>query len=170
MYGLAGERRLPEWEVTSLPGYRGATPVRAGNGAYGQFQGDVFGEIMLALEQARQIGVGEDRVSWPLQVARLRYVEANLERDDHGIWEIRGVPRRFTQSRAMLWAAFDCGIRGVREHGLEGPAEHWERIRDALRREIDEHGFDAELGSFVQYYGGREVDASLLTLAQIGFV
>jgi len=170
MYGIAGERRLPEWEVRSLPGYRGSSPVRAGNGAYTQFQGDVFGEIMLALEQARQLGVGEDRVSWPLQVALLRYVEDNLERDDHGIWEIRGIPRRFTQSRAMLWAAFDCGIRGVREHGLEGPVEHWERIRESLRREIDEHGYDEQLGSFVQYYGGREVDASLLTLAQIGYV
>jgi Glucoamylase and related glycosyl hydrolases len=170
MYGIAGERRLPEWEVTSLPGYRGSAPVRAGNGAYTQFQGDVFGEIMLALEQARQLGVGEDRVSWPLQVALLRYVEDNLERDDHGIWEIRGIPRRFTQSRAMLWAAFDCGIRGVREHGLTGPVEHWERIRDELRHEIDTHGFDDELNSYVQYYGGHEVDASLLTLAQIGFI
>jgi GH15 family glucan-1,4-alpha-glucosidase len=170
MYGLAGERRLPEWEVPTLPGYRGSSPVRVGNGAYGQFQGDVFGEIMLALEQARMIGVGEDRVSWPLQIALLGHIEANLERDDHGIWEIRGVPRRFTQSRAMVWAAFECGIRAVRDHGLPGPVERWEHIRDDLRREIDEHGFNAELGCYVQYYGGTEVDASLLTLAQIGFV
>jgi GH15 family glucan-1,4-alpha-glucosidase len=170
MYGLAGERRLPEWEVPTLPGYRGASPVRVGNGAYTQFQGDVFGEIMLALEQARLIGVGEDRVSWPLQIALLKHIEENLERDDHGIWEIRGVPRRFTQSRAMIWAAFECGIRAVRDHGLAGPVAKWEGIRDDLRREIDEHGFNTELGSYVQYYGATEVDASLLTLAQIGFV
>jgi len=170
MYGVAGERRLPEWEVPSLPGYRGSAPVRVGNGAYSQFQGDVFGEIMLALEQARLIGVGEDRVSWPLQIALLGHIEANLERDDHGIWEIRGLPRRFTQSRAMVWAAFECGIRAVRDHGLPGPVERWERIRDDLRREIDEHGFNTELGCYVQYYGATEVDASLLTLAQIGFV
>lgn len=170
MYGLAGERRLPEWEVATLPGYLGAAPVRVGNGAYTQFQGDVFGEIMLALEQARLIGVGEDRVSWPLQIALLGHIEQNLERDDHGIWEIRGVPRRFTQSRAMIWAAFECGIRAVRDHGLPGPVERWEAIRDGLRHEIDAHGFNDELGCYVQYYGGTEVDASLLTLPQIGFV
>lgn len=170
MYGLAGERRLPEWEVASLPGYRGSAPVRVGNGAYTQFQGDVFGEIMLALEQARLLGVGENRVAWPLQIALLGHIEANLERDDHGMWEIRGVPRRFTQSRAMIWAAFECGIRAVREHGLTGPVDRWERIRDELRREIELHGFDAERGSYVQYYGGTEVDASLLTLPQIGFL
>ncbi len=170
MYGLGGERRLPEWEVPTLPGYRGSAPVRVGNSAYTQFQGDVFGEIMLALEQARLIGVGEDRVSWPLQVALLGHVEANLERDDHGIWEIRGIPRRFTQSRAMIWAAFECGIRAVRDHGLPGPVDRWERIRDELRDEIERHGFDATRGTYVQYFGGTEVDASLLTLAQIGYV
>jgi GH15 family glucan-1,4-alpha-glucosidase len=170
MYGLAGERRLPEWQVPTLPGYLGAAPVRVGNGAYSQFQGDVFGEIMLALEQARLIGVGEDRVSWPLQIALLGHIEANLERDDHGIWEIRGTPRRFTQSRAMIWAAFECGIRAVREHGLPGPADRWEQIRDGLRREIEQHGFDPQRGTYVQYYGATEVDASLLTLPQIGFI
>jgi GH15 family glucan-1,4-alpha-glucosidase len=169
MYGLAGERRLPEWEVTSLPGYQGSAPVRAGNGAYTQFQGDVFGEVMLALEQARNIGAGEDDVSWPLQLALLSNLESNLDRDDHGLWEIRGEPRRFTQSRAMIWAAFDCGIRAVREHGLRGPVERWERLRAELRDEIETHGFDRERNSYVQSYGSSEVDASLLTLAQIGY-
>jgi GH15 family glucan-1,4-alpha-glucosidase len=169
MYGLAGERRLPEWEVTSLPGYQGSAPVRAGNGAYTQFQGDVFGEVMLALEQARNIGAGEDDVSWPLQLALLSNLESNLDRDDHGLWEIRGEPRRFTQSRAMIWAAFDCGIRAVREHGLRGPIERWERLRAELRDEIETHGFDRERNSYVQSYGSSEVDASLLTLAQIGY-
>lgn len=169
MYGLAGERRLPEWEVTSLPGYQGAAPVRAGNGAYTQFQGDVFGEVMLALEQARTIGVGEDDVSWPLQLALLSNLESNLDRDDHGLWEIRGEPRRFTQSRAMIWAAFDCGVRAVRQHGLRGPVARWERRRDELRDEIETHGFDLERNTYVQSYGSREVDASLLTLAQIGY-
>ncbi|WP_395638588.1 glycoside hydrolase family 15 protein [Pseudolysinimonas sp.] len=169
MYGLAGERRLPEWEVASLPGYQGAAPVRVGNGAYTQFQGDVFGEVMLALQQARRIGVAENEVSWPLQLALLNNLESNLERDDHGLWEIRGVPRRFTQSRAMIWAAFDCGIRAVREHGLPGPVERWVELRDALRVEIESQGFDEARGTYVQYYGGTEVDASLLTLAQIGY-
>jgi len=168
MYGLAGERRLPESELPSLPGYHGASPVR--NAAYQQYQGDVFGEIMLALQKARDIGVTEDRFSWSLQLALLDFVERNLDRQDQGIWEIRGPARDFTHSRAMLWAAFDCGIRAVQNHGLEGPVERWVELRDTLRGEIERRGYDAERNTFVQYYGSTEVDASLLQLAQIGFV
>lgn len=170
MYGLAGERRLPEYELSTLPGYRSASPVRVGNAAYRQFQGDVFGEVMLALEQARCIGIAEDGFSWPLQQALLDFVEGVLDRPDNGIWEIRGPQRVFTHSRAMLWAAFDRGIRGVREHGLKGPAKHWEQLRDRLRDEIEHRGVDPRRGCFVQHYGSTEVDASLLQLAQIGFV
>jgi GH15 family glucan-1,4-alpha-glucosidase len=170
MYGLAGERHLPESELDSLPGYLGAHPVRVGNAAYLQFQGDVFGEVMLALQKARTIGIEEDGFSWALQVALLDFVEQNLDRPDNGIWEIRGPLRRFTHSRAMLWAAFECGIRAVRDHGLKGPVKRWERLRDRLRAEIDEQGFDSGRNSFVQFYGSTEVDASLLQLAQIGFV
>jgi GH15 family glucan-1,4-alpha-glucosidase len=170
MYGLAGERRLPESELASLPGYRGAAPVRVGNAAYLQFQGDVFGEVMLALEKARSIGVEDDSFSWALQVALLDFVEHNLDRRDNGIWEIRGDLQHFTHSRAMLWAAFDCGIRAVQQHGLRGPVERWVELRDTLRGEIERRGFDTERNTFVQYYGTTEVDASLLQLAQIGFV
>jgi GH15 family glucan-1,4-alpha-glucosidase len=170
MYGLAGERRLPESELKGLPGYRGASPVRIGNAAYLQFQGDVFGEIMLALEKCRSIGIADDKFSWSLQLALLDFVEKNLDRKDHGIWEIRADLQHFTHSRAMLWAAFECGIRAVREHGLEGPADRWVERRDALRVEIDEHGFNAERNTFVQHYGTTAVDASLLQLAQIGFI
>ncbi len=170
MYGLAGERRLPESELKSLPGYRGASPVRIGNAAYLQFQGDVFGEIMLALEKCRSIGIADDKFSWSLQLALLDYVEKNLERKDHGIWEIRADLQHFTLSRAMLWAAFECGIRAVREHGLEGPVDRWIELRDGMRAEIEKHGFDTKRNSFVQYYGTTEVDASLLQLAQIGFI
>ncbi|MGN6501675.1 MAG: glycoside hydrolase family 15 protein [Pseudolysinimonas sp.] len=170
MYGLAGERRLPESELESLPGYRGASPVRIGNAAYLQYQGDVFGEIMLALQKARDIGVTEDRFSWSLQLALLDFVEQNLDRQDQGIWEIRGPARDFTHSRAMLWAAFDCGIRAVRDHGLEGPVERWVELRDTLRGEIERRGYDPERNTFQHYYGSTEVDASLLQLAQIGFL
>ncbi|HWM34099.1 MAG TPA: glycoside hydrolase family 15 protein [Pseudolysinimonas sp.] len=170
MYGLSGERRLPELELDSLPGYRGAAPVRIGNGAYQQFQGDVFGEVMLALQKARSIGVDDDGFSWSLQLALLDFVEHNLDRPDNGIWEIRGPLRTFTHSRAMLWAAFDCGIRAVTEHGLRGPVDRWTTLRDRLRAEIEEHGFDSGRGSYVQAYDSPEVDASLLQLAQIGFV
>jgi GH15 family glucan-1,4-alpha-glucosidase len=170
MYGLAGERRLVEWEVSSLPGYRGASPVRVGNGAALQFQGDIFGEVMLALQQTRDRGIDDDRSSWALQVALLDHVEQVMDRDDHGIWEIRGPLHRFTHSRAMMWAAFDCGIRAVEEHGLEGPSEHWRRLRDQLRDEIETNGFSAERNTFVQYYGATEIDASLLILPQLGFL
>jgi GH15 family glucan-1,4-alpha-glucosidase len=170
MYGLGGERRLPEWEPQTLPGYRGASPVRVGNAAYLQFQGDVFGEIMLALEKARSIGVADDTFSWSLQVALLDFIEHNLDRKDNGIWEIRGELQHFTHSRAMIWAAFDCGIRAVREHGLAGPVERWVELRDTLRGEIERQGFDTGRNTFVQHYGTTEVDASLLQLAQIGFV
>jgi GH15 family glucan-1,4-alpha-glucosidase len=170
MYGIAGERSLPEYESTTLPGYRGAHPVRIGNAAALQFQGDVFGEVMLALEQARLAGADEDEFSWPLQVALLGFLGDALDRPDQGIWEIRGPARWFTQSRAMMWAAFGCGVRAVREHGLQGPVETWEAHRDRLRTEIEAQGYDADLGHFVQHYGGTEVDAALLTLPQIGFV
>ncbi|MEP6843502.1 MAG: glycoside hydrolase family 15 protein [Pseudolysinimonas sp.] len=170
MYGLAGERRLVEWEVESLPGYRGASPVRVGNGAALQFQGDVFGEVMLALQQTRERGIKEDRSSWALQVALLDHVEQVMDRDDHGIWEIRGPLHRFTHSRAMMWAAFDCGIRAVKDHGLKGPVKKWRKLRDQLRDEIEAQGFNTELNTFVQYYGATEVDASLLILPQLGFL
>lgn len=170
MYALDGGRRLSEWTVDSLPGYRGAAPVRVGNQAAQQFQGDVFGEVMIALDTARDLGVEEDRFSWSLQIALLDYVMQNLERRDNGIWEIRGEPRYFTQSRVQLWAALDRGIHGVRDHGLAGPVEKWEAARDGLRAEIEERGFDRETNSYRQAYGSGEVDASLLTLPSTGYL
>ena len=175
MYGLAGERRLTESELTSLPGYDGASPVRIGNGAYTQYQGDVFGEVMLALQRAREASprsgdTVEDDFSWPVQRALMGYVEENWQRPDNGIWEIRGDLRHFTHSRAMLWAAFDCAARAVRDFGLDGPVERWEAMRDEVAAEIEANGFNAERNSYTQYYGGTEVDASLLQLAQIGYI
>ncbi|PRY70178.1 GH15 family glucan-1,4-alpha-glucosidase [Glaciihabitans tibetensis] len=170
MYGLSGERRLPEWEIDSLPGYQGSTPVRAGNAAYQQYQGDIFGEVMLALHNARVAGVPETSISWGLQSALLKHVETVWERPDNGIWEIRGPARNFTHSRAMLWAALDCGVRAVRDFGLDGPADRWAALRDELRDEIETQGYDATLGSYTQYYGSGTVDASLLQLPQIGFI
>ncbi|MDX2377951.1 glycoside hydrolase family 15 protein [Microbacterium sp. LRZ72] len=169
MYGIAGERDLLERELTSLPGYDGAAPVRVGNAAAGQFQADVIGEVMVALEAARMAGLEETDFSWPLQRALLAYVEDNIERPDNGIWEIRNDPQMFTHSRVMVWAALDRGVRAVREGGLDGPADHWEQLRERVRREIDERGVDPEGGYFVQHYGSREVDASLLLLTQVGF-
>jgi GH15 family glucan-1,4-alpha-glucosidase len=170
MYGLAGERRLTEWELPTLPGYRDSSPVRVGNGAFVQYQGDMFGEVMLALSKAREAGIQETPLSWSLQRALLQFVEDNWRRADNGIWEIRGPKRHFTHSRAMLWAAFDCGIKAVREHGLDGPADRWEELREELRNEIESKGWDPTLGSYTQFYGSGTVDASLLQLAQIGYL
>jgi len=170
MYGLGGERELTELTIDSLPGYRGASPVRKGNGAYTQYQGDVFGETMLALAKARDLGVAEDEFSWPLQRAMLSFVEENWQRLDHGMWEMRGPLQAFTHSRAMLWAAMDCGVRAVRDHGLDGPVAKWERIRDEIRADIEQRGFDAERNTYTQYFGSRAVDATLLQLPQIGYL
>jgi GH15 family glucan-1,4-alpha-glucosidase len=170
MYGVSGERELLERELPHLPGYRGALPVRIGNGAVGQYQGDVVGEVMVALEKLRNMGGKEDHFSWPLQTALLGYVERHLGRMDHGIWEMRGDPQHFTHSRVMMWAAFDRGVRAVRDHGLDGDAARWALLRDRLRAEILKHGFNEQENTFTQTYAGTEVDASLLALPQVGFV
>ncbi|TDN91190.1 glycoside hydrolase family 15 protein [Microbacterium sp. BK668] len=169
MYGIAGERDLAERILPELPGYDGAAPVRIGNGAVEQYQADVMGEVMVGLEAARMAGAEETRFSWPLQRALLAFVEANLDRPDNGIWEVRGEPRYFTQSRVMIWAAFDRGVRAVREGGLDGPADRWERLRNRMKDEIDKHGYDESVGHFVQAYGSTEVDASLLLLPEVGY-
>ncbi|MFP7760669.1 glycoside hydrolase family 15 protein [Marisediminicola sp. LYQ85] len=170
MYGIAGERRLTEREIDSLPGYDGASPVRVGNDAFEQYQADVFGEVMIALREARRVGIEETRFSWPLQRALMTVVEANWQRPDNGIWEVRGPLRHFTHSRVMLWAAVDCAIEAVDVHGLDGPVDRWRRLRSAIRDEIEAHGFDAERGTYTQYYGSTGVDASLLQLAQVGYL
>lgn len=168
MYGIAGERDLAERELASLPGYEAASPVRIGNGAVSQYQGDVIGEVLVALEATRLAGVEETEFSWPLQRALIERVIAGSGRPDNGIWEIRGEPRWFTHSRVMMWAALDRGVRAVREHGMDGDAERWADVRDALRAEIEERGIHDD-GHFVQHYETDEVDASLLVLPQVGF-
>lgn len=168
MYGIAGERDLAEREVTSLPGYQGAAPVRVGNGAVDQYQGDVLGEVLVALEAARIAGLDETSFSWSLQRALIERVVSGLDRPDNGIWEIRGPLQLFTHSRVMMWAALDRGVRAVRDHGLSGDAERWQNERDRLRAEIDERGVHPD-GYFRQHYDTDEVDASLLTLPQVGY-
>ena len=170
MYGVAGERELPERELDHLPGYGGARPVRVGNGAVDQYQGDVLGEVLVALEAARRAGIAEDEFSWPLQRALLESVERHWQRADSGIWEMRGPEQRYVHSRVMVWAALDRGVRAVREGGLPGPAERWEELRDAVRAEVLRDGVDPVRGCFTQHEGTREVDASLLQLPQVGFV
>ncbi|MEX5257627.1 glycoside hydrolase family 15 protein [Kocuria arenosa] len=170
MYGIAGERQLPETELSHLAGYEGSAPVRIGNGAAEQYQADVVGEVMLALAALRDAGVAEDEYSWGLQKNLLRFCEDNFDRRGHGIWEMRGEPTSFVHGRVMMWAAFDQGVRAVEDHGLDGPADRWKGLRDRLRKEVLEHGFDEELNSFTQTYSTSEVDASLLQLPHTGFI
>ena len=167
MYGLAGERNLHEWVLDALPGYQGSTPVRVGNGAAAQYQADVVGEVMVTLAAARVAGLAETEFAWPLERQLLRFAAESIDRPDHGLWEIRGEPHMFTHSRAMIWAAFDRGVRAVEQHGLDGPVDTWRELRDRMRDEIDREGVTD--GYFTQYYGSTEVDASLLLLAEVGF-
>ncbi|WP_432789605.1 glycoside hydrolase family 15 protein [Brevibacterium sp. K11IcPPYGO002] len=170
MYGIAGERKLDEDELHHLGGYENSRPVRVGNGAYAQYQSDVIGEVMLALSALRDAGVEEDEFSWALQKNLLSFVERNLDRKGHGIWEMRGSAQYFTHGRAMMYAAFDQGVRAVEDHGMSGPVGRWRSLRDRLYEEIMEHGFDEKLDSFTQTYGNEEVDASLLQLPTTGLV
>ncbi|MGF9649178.1 glycoside hydrolase family 15 protein [Pseudarthrobacter oxydans] len=170
MYGIAGERDLPEKVLPHLPGYEGASPVRIGNAAVSQYQADVIGEVMVALEKLRLAGGKEDTFSWTLQRTLLEFVEKHYHDKDCGLWEVRGPVRYFTHSRLMMWVAFDCGIRAVRDHGLPGPIEHWVDLRERLRLEILDRGFDRKLNSFTQTYGRSDMDAALLALPQVGFL
>jgi GH15 family glucan-1,4-alpha-glucosidase len=170
MYGLAGERRLPEIEIPWLPGYERSVPVRVGNGAHDQLQLDVYGEVMDAMHQARRGGLAADEADWAFQCALLKHLEAVWQQPDHGLWEVRGEPRHFTYSKVMAWVAFDRGIHAVEQFGLSGPIHHWRRVRQIIHNDVCERGFDRELGSFVQSYGSKELDASLLLLSTVGFL
>jgi GH15 family glucan-1,4-alpha-glucosidase len=170
IYGIAGERRLTEWEVPWLPGYDGSQPVRVGNGAHDQLQLDVFGEVMDTFHQARRGGLAASDSGWDVQRALLRHLEQIWREPDEGIWEVRGGPRHFTYSKAMCWVAFDRAIKSAEAFGLDGPVDHWRQVRDEIHREVCERGFDRELNSFVQSFGSKELDASLLLLPVLGFL
>ncbi|MBV8398288.1 MAG: glycoside hydrolase family 15 protein [Acetobacteraceae bacterium] len=170
MYGVAGERRLTEYEITWLRGYEGAAPVRIGNAAADQLQLDVYGEVLDALYQARRMGLPFNEAAWDLEQALLRHLETIWEQPDEGMWEVRGGRRHFTHSKVMAWVAFDRAVRSVEEFGLSGPVEHWTALRDQIHAEVCLEGFDAELNSFVQSYGSKELDASLLLLPLVGFL
>lgn len=170
MYGIDGRRDLPESELDHLPGYAGSRPVRIGNAAVSQVQNDVLGEVMCALDVARDAGLPETPNSWAVQRHLLDDLVEHWRRPDRGIWEVRGPEREFVHSRVMSWAALDRGVRAVEVHGNDGPVEVWRRTRDEIHAEVLERGWDPELGSFVQYYGAHHVDAALLQMLQVGFL
>ncbi|MGE3176651.1 MAG: glycoside hydrolase family 15 protein [Vicinamibacterales bacterium] len=170
MYGLAGERRLTELELPWLPGYEGSRPVRIGNGAHGQHQLDVYGEVMDALLVARRMGVPPSENAWRVQRALMDFVERDWGRPDDGIWEMRGGQRHFTHSKVMAWVAADRAVKSVEEFGVPGDVARWSRLRDEIHADVCARGFDPELGAFVQYYGSKDPDASLLMLPIVGFL
>jgi GH15 family glucan-1,4-alpha-glucosidase len=170
LYGLAGERRLTELELDWLPGYEGSRPVRIGNAASKQFQLDVYGEVIDALYHARLLGVKPLADSWASGRALIEFVGSAWQRPDEGIWEVRGPRRHFTHSKVMAWVALDRGVKIIERFGRDGPLERWKQTRDAIHAEVCSQGFNAELGSFVQSYGSRELDASLLMIPLVGFL
>jgi GH15 family glucan-1,4-alpha-glucosidase len=170
MYTVDGGRFLPEMELPHLPGYAGSRPVRIGNGAVEQRQADVLGEVLLALDLAREAGLKESEDSWALQRTLVNELAHHWNKPDHGLWEIRGPLRHFTHSRIMVWVAFDRAVRAVERHGLEGPEDEWRAIRDRVREEILSRGFDRGRGTFTQHYDTTEVDAALLMIPQVGFL
>jgi GH15 family glucan-1,4-alpha-glucosidase len=170
LYGVTGVRRLDEYEISWLPGYQGAAQVRVGNAASKQFQLDVYGEVMDTLHLARTSGLDPEPAAWDLQVALVEFLESNWQRPDDGIWEIRGPQRHFIHSKVMAWVAFDRVIKDAESDGLEAPLERWKRIRDAIHAQVCEKGFDAKRGCFVQSYESSHLDASVLLMAQVGFL
>lgn len=170
MYGIAGERRLPEWEVSWLPGYAASRPVRVGNAASTQRQLDVFGEVADALHHARLGGIAPSAAGWEVQRELTAHLETIIDEPDEGIWEVRGPRQHFTHSKVMAWVALDRAIKAVEHHRLEGPIERWRTLRRRIHTAVCAEGFDSQRGSFVQAYGSRHLDASLLLIPLVGFL
>jgi GH15 family glucan-1,4-alpha-glucosidase len=170
MYGVAGERRLDEFELPWLPGYENSRPVRIGNGAAKQLQLDVYGEIIEAMYVARRAGLPFSEANWGLECALVTQLEALWSEPDEGIWEVRGGARHFTHSKVMAWVAFDRAVRSAEEFGLDAPVARWRSVRNAIHRQVCEKGFDSERNAFVQSYGSKDLDASLLLMSLVGFL
>ncbi len=170
MYGVSGERRLPEFELDWMAGYEGSRPVRVGNAASQQVQLDVFGELVETLHASRVAELQPQSEAWRLQKVLLEHLEGIWQQPDRGIWEVRGEARPFTHSRMMCWVAFDRAVTGVERFGLEGPVDHWRSLRAKIHAEICAKGFDTRRNSFMQSYGGRGLDASLLLMPKLGFL
>jgi GH15 family glucan-1,4-alpha-glucosidase len=170
VYGISGERMLPEIELSWLEGYEGSRPVRIGNAAADQFQLDVYGEVMAALAKARDAGIDGDELAWAVQRAGLKRLEEVMDEPDYGIWEVRGEPRHFTHSKLLVWVAFDRAVKAVEEHGLEGPVDRWRELRDQVHAEVCEKGWSETCGAFTQYYGSDSLDASVLVMPLVGFL
>jgi GH15 family glucan-1,4-alpha-glucosidase len=170
MYGIRGERRLTEFELDDLPGYEDSKPVRIGNAASEQFQLDVYGEVLgVAFLGTTILGTIEEHL-WPRWRTIVEYVETIWREPDDGIWETRGPRCHFTYSKVMAWVVFDRAVRIAEQHGLEAPVERWKKVRDEIHQEVCEQGYDPERRTFTQYYGSKELDASVLNIPLVGFL
>ncbi|SFM67607.1 Glucoamylase (glucan-1,4-alpha-glucosidase), GH15 family [Bradyrhizobium sp. Rc3b] len=171
MYGIWGQRRLLEWEAGWLDGYEGARPVRVGNAAHAQLQLDVYGELIDAFHQSRMAKLKlDDETTWALECAVLNHLAEVWDRPDHGIWERRGQPRHYVFSKVMTWVAFDRGIKSAETFGFKAPLLHWRTLREAIHRDVCNRGFDMEENAFVESYGSKLLDASVLLLPAVGFL
>lgn len=170
MYGIAGERRLPEMDLPWLPGYEGSAPVRTGNAAAAQRQWDIYGELLDTMLQCRRAGIGDGQADFELERTFLERFETAWQEPDEGIWETRGPPQHFTHSKVMAWVAFDRAVKQAERFGLEGPVDRWRALRSAIHAEVCDRGFDRKRGAFVQAYGSDLLDASLLMIPLVGFL
>ncbi len=170
MYGLDGSRRLPEQTLDWLSGYQGSAPVRVGNAAAGQFQLDVWGEVLDGLHLAREAGLPANDVAWDLQRALLDFLEGHWDQPDNGLWEVRGPRRHFVHSKVMAWAGLDRAVHTVTDHNLPGPVARWRALREQIHAEVCAKGYDVDRGTFTQFYGSRGLDAALLLMPRVGFL
>src|SRR5438094_1106086 len=172
IYGVRGERRLDEHEIPWLPGYENSRPVRIGNAASNQFQLDVYGEVLAAMWQADRAGIKMTEPDWALMIELVKFLESHWQKPDDGIWEVRGGPQHFTHSKMMAWLAFDCAIKLVEDCGCAASENHhrWHKIRDQIRAEVCERGYNTKKKAFTQVYGSDALDASLLTMPLVGFL
>jgi GH15 family glucan-1,4-alpha-glucosidase len=170
MYGLGGERHLPEMELDWLPGYEGSKPVRMGNAAADQFQLDVYGEVVGVFYVGASIAGGVQPIVWQRAVELMEVIDSLWREPDDGMWEVRGPRRHFTHSKMMAWLAYDVMVKLAERFALEGPVDRWKATRDEIHAEVCEKGYDAERNTFTQSYGSKELDANVLLLAQVGFL
>ena len=170
LYGPSGERRIDEYIIPGLPGYEGSSPVRIGNAAVNQLQLDVYGEVLDALYQSQRIQNAVNEDGWALQRAILEFLEQAWAQPDEGIWEVRGPRRAFCHSKMLTWVAMDRGVKSAEQWNLRGSVEAWRAVRDQIHAQVCRQGFDPARNTFTQYYGSKEIDASLLQMALVGFL
>ncbi|MGY1840610.1 MULTISPECIES: glycoside hydrolase family 15 protein [unclassified Modestobacter] len=170
MYALDGSRRIPEYELPWLPGYEGSAPVRVGNAAAGQFQLDVWGELLDGLHLARESGLSPTADAWAVQKELLAFLEGVWDTPDSSLWEVRGEPRHFVHSKVLAWAGVNGAIEAVERHGLDGPVDRWRELRQRIHDDVCARGYDPERRTFTQFYGSEGLDAALLLIPQVGFL